>query len=637
MNLKDHVLTDTTKSNFQTNIIIAKFLMLLVAVVLLFLCSMCTPTNAAPTNDESTIKITYPLNESIVIQDEAIFGTSANIPDGYQVWILGYSYNGDRYYPNPESGSIPRNGEWSIPIEIGSDGSTGAKYDIIAMLADTEANAKFEKYVADCKQNNNWPGTEKENIPVGSVEYDRITVTRSAKNPEIKITYPLNESTVNQYENINGTSANIPDGYQIWILGYSSNEDRYYPNPESGSIPRNGKWSIPIEIGSDGSTGAKYDIIAMLADTEANAKFEKYVADCKQNNNWPGTEKENIPVGSVEYDRINVTRIRDLLLVADFTANPSSGYAPLAVQFTDISQNAAGWTWDFGDGATSNEQNPSHIYSTEGTYNVNLVVSNANGTSPKSATITVQSQSSSDGGSSGGSSPSSGSSGGGGGGGSPEPQSNVEVKEISQTFVGSGNSVKFDFPKNATSVVYVSFDSKKTAGKTTTIVEMLKGKSTRVSGLPSGEVYKSLNIWVGNSGFATSKNIENAVVCFKVEKSWIQDQKIDQSSITLNRYNDTKWNSLPTSLLSEDDKYVYFTAETPGFSPFAITGKVNASTSIVNNPTGNISNEGGENNKSQNLSIEKEETKEGDSKTKYIIITLSIVAGVAIWKLFKVR
>ena len=33
---------------------------------------------------------------------------------------------------------------------------------------------------------------------------------------------------------------------------------------------------------------------------------------------------------------------------------------------------------------------------------------------------------------------------------------------------------------------------------------------------------------------------------------------------------------LPTSLLREDDKYLYFTAETPGFSPFAITGKTTA-------------------------------------------------------------
>ena len=147
--------------------------------------------------------------------------------------------------------------------------------------------------------------------------------------------------------------------------------------------------------------------------------------------------------------------------------------------------------------------------------------------------------------------------------------------------------MKFDFPRNATSVVYVNFDSKKTAGKTTTIAEMLKGKSTLVSDLPSDEIYKSLNIWVGNSGFATSKNIENAVVCFKVEKSWIQDKKIDKSSIILNRYSDKKWDELPTSLSSEDGKYLYLTAQTPGFSSFAITGKKTAIGIEIQPATGN--------------------------------------------------
>ncbi len=257
--------------------------------------------------------------------------------------------------------------------------------------------------------------------------------------------------------------------------------------------------------------------------------------------------------------------------VANFNAYPTSGNAPLSVQFTDSSQNATARRWDFNNDGTavSSNINPVYTYTVPGTYTVNLTVSNTNGTASKTAIITVLEGSSSSGGSSHSSSGSSG--GGGGAGGSPEPQSNVEVKELSQAFIASGNSVRFDFARNATSVVYITFNSKKTAGKTTTIVEILKGKSTLVSQLPSGEVYKSLNIWVGNSGFATPNNIENAVVCFKVEKSWMQDKGINRSSIILNRYNDKKWNQLPTSLLSEDNKYLYFTAQTPGFSPFAIT------------------------------------------------------------------
>lgn len=339
---------------------------------------------------------------------------------------------------------------------------------------------------------------------------------------------------------------------------------------------------------------------------------------------------------------------QSLTPVADFNANSTSGPVPLTVQFTDSSQNATSWSWSFGDGSTSSEQSPSHIYSAEGTYTVILTANNANGSTSKETTITVQSQSSSGSGSdssstsSGGSSHSSGSSGSGGGGGagsSPEPQSNVEAKELSQTFIASGQPVKFDFPQKVTPVVYVSFDSKKTTGKTTTIVEMLKNKSTLTSDIPSGEVHKYLNIWVGNAGFGNSKSIENASVDFKVEKSWIQDKNIEKSSITLNSYDDAKWNALPTNLAGEDDKYLYFTAETQGFSPFAITGKTTANKAInaaqsETQPGPNI--ESLENNASNATNVKQapEQTHNPSTKTPgfEIASVISCLLGVFLYK-----
>ena len=258
--------------------------------------------------------------------------------------------------------------------------------------------------------------------------------------------------------------------------------------------------------------------------------------------------------------------------VADFNSNVTEGYAPLTVQFYDLSQKATSRIWDFNsDGhLDSSDINPVYVYANTGTYTVNLTVNNANGAASKIAAINVLTQSNSSGGNNGGSSHKSG---GSSGGGSPEPAKNVEVKELSQVHVASGKPVKFDFPKNVTCVAYVSFDAKKTAGKTTTIAEQLKAKSTLASNLSSGEVYKYFNLWVGNAGFATEKNIENPVVCFKVEKSWLEDKNIDRNSVTLDRYSDKKWSELPVKLLKEDSKYLYLTAETPGFTYFAITGK----------------------------------------------------------------
>jgi gliding motility-associated-like protein len=66
--------------------------------------------------------------------------------------------------------------------------------------------------------------------------------------------------------------------------------------------------------------------------------------------------------------------------IANFTANNTSGCAPVVVQFQDLSTGSpTSWKWDLGNGVTSTQQNPSATYFTPGTYNVKLVVTNAAG------------------------------------------------------------------------------------------------------------------------------------------------------------------------------------------------------------------------------------------------------------------
>lgn len=67
--------------------------------------------------------------------------------------------------------------------------------------------------------------------------------------------------------------------------------------------------------------------------------------------------------------------VEEIPLLADFSGNPTGGYVPLTVQFTDLSTGFHdGWSWDFGDGGTSAAANPVHIYHNPGTYTVMLTV-----------------------------------------------------------------------------------------------------------------------------------------------------------------------------------------------------------------------------------------------------------------------
>ncbi len=83
---------------------------------------------------------------------------------------------------------------------------------------------------------------------------------------------------------------------------------------------------------------------------------------------------------------------------ANFVGSPTSGAAPLAVEFQD--RSAAGsspitaWSWVFGDGYTGSERNPTHVYYSPGTYSVTLTVATALGSDTRTredyVTVTAQ-------------------------------------------------------------------------------------------------------------------------------------------------------------------------------------------------------------------------------------------------------
>lgn len=98
--------------------------------------------------------------------------------------------------------------------------------------------------------------------------------------------------------------------------------------------------------------------------------------------------------GSSIRERVNYITVRIPPPVAEFTADPVSGYTPLTVNFTDTSSgNPTSWFWDFGDSNTSTLQDPSHVYYNPGTYTVSLTATNDGGSStatgPDLITVTL--------------------------------------------------------------------------------------------------------------------------------------------------------------------------------------------------------------------------------------------------------
>ncbi len=106
----------------------------------------------------------------------------------------------------------------------------------------------------------------------------------------------------------------------------------------------------------------------------------------------------NLPAGTYSYI-VNDAFCRTYTGVAIISVNPVTTFtansggvndvlvngvcADVPAQFTDNSTASAGtinnWAWDFGDGGTDNTQNPSHTYTTDGTYNVRLITTTDEG------------------------------------------------------------------------------------------------------------------------------------------------------------------------------------------------------------------------------------------------------------------
>ena len=262
----------------------------------------------------------------------------------------------------------------------------------------------------------------------------------------------------------------------------------------------------------------------------------------------PGTATITASAGCIQGIACVAVEAPPITLYADFSADVTCGAAPLTVRFTDCSAGCpASHAWEFGDGGSSTEQNPVHVYNTAGTYTVTLTVENAGGndTCRRADYITVTEPAGPAPGHSGGSSSSSG-------GGSPPA-------------IRAGASRTFgDLTGSAVTGVTLT-----ASGDIERV--MLAVKTARLpAGVepPETPVYEYVEITLSR---ANPADIGNATIEFVVPMAWFEENGLAPDDAVLLRCVNGTWETLPTEYLGMEDGNCQFRATTEGFSYFAVS------------------------------------------------------------------
>jgi PKD repeat protein len=212
-----------------------------------------------------------------------------------------------------------------------------------------------------------------------------------------------------EYEFTNMTTIAAFNGYG-WCSAANQDQGISWTNPNSGSTASG--YSVTYA-----GPMAEFDADAYSGESPLTVQFTDHSTNTPTSWDWDfgdGSEHGNVQNPEHTYDAagtyavsltamsasgsntltktdfITVTAPAAVAPVASFTADHTAGTAPLAVQFTDTSSNVpTAWAWDFGDGAISSEQSPSHTYAAAGSYTVTMTASNAGGSSAVPATTTI--------------------------------------------------------------------------------------------------------------------------------------------------------------------------------------------------------------------------------------------------------
>jgi PKD repeat protein len=165
----------------------------------------------------------------------------------------------------------------------------------------------------------------------------------------------------------------------------------YPPTADAGG-PYSGTEGQAIVLDGSNSIDSDGTIVTYEWDLDNDGQYDN-ASGVSPNVTFP--DDGTYPIGLKVTDNLGATdeattmaTINDTSPAADFIGAPTIGSAPLAVTFTDNStghDQLLSYAWDFdfitNPGTDSIDQNPTHIYNSEGTYTVKLTVTDSDGSS----------------------------------------------------------------------------------------------------------------------------------------------------------------------------------------------------------------------------------------------------------------
>lgn len=184
----------------------------------------------------------------------------------------------------------------------------------------------------------------------------------------------------------------------------------------------------------------------------------------------------------------------------------------------------------------------------------------------------------------------------------PSVDQNAQTKYVSQ--IRDGDSTDFEITRENISINKIRLTAKE--NKSSVGIEVKNIKEPQTTKKINKKTYQFLEI---NPKNIEDDEIEGAEIEFTINNTWIKTNNINKNTVTLLRYANDTWTELETKLKSSNTKTTIYTAYTPGFSYFAITGEEEKEEITEDKATE-------ENNTIQELMIQEEKTENTTNKTQ---------------------